>query len=183
MMITNERQYRATKESARIFEEALEHEEDQGKYFPPRLRQAMSQGIASELAMLRTQLQEYEDFRAGKIREMTIDRLDDLPDVLIRARISNGWTQRELAEELGLKEQQIQRYEATRYKSASFTRLSQIARSLGVQINLRATLPDPVEFRARYEESERQLAEFTRSQAAARPEAADPPPPRREHVA
>jgi len=180
-MITNEQQYRATKESARIFEEALEHENDQGKYFPPRLRQAMSQGIASELAMLRAQLQEYEDFCAGKIREMTVDRLDDLPDVLIRARISNGWTQRELAEELGIKEQQVRRYEATRYKSAPFIRLAQVAIALGIQINLHATLPDPVEFQARMQEGDEFMARHRESLAAAQSEAA--PATRREHVA
>jgi transcriptional regulator with XRE-family HTH domain len=159
-MITNERQYRATKAAARIFEEALEHEEEQGKLISPRIRSAMHRGITSELAQLRAQLQDYEDFRAGKVRVLTIERLEDLPDVLIRARIASGLTQRELAEELDIKEQQVQRYEATRYKSASMRRLVEVAQALEIEVRLTATLPDPVAFRAKRRENEVQVAEM-----------------------
>jgi Helix-turn-helix len=46
--------------------------------------------------------------------------LNDLPTTLIKARISAGMTQKELAEKIGIREQQIQRYEANHYNSASF---------------------------------------------------------------
>jgi HTH-type transcriptional regulator/antitoxin HigA len=148
-MITNERQYNATKASARFFEEALEHADDPYPHHSPELHEALRRGIASDLAHLREELQEYEDFRAGKIREVTIERLDDLPDILIRARIASGLTQRELAEDLEIKEQQVQRYEATRYKSASLTRLISVARALEIEVRIQATLPNGAEFRAR----------------------------------
>jgi HTH-type transcriptional regulator / antitoxin HigA len=43
-------------------------------------------------------------------------------------------TQEDLAARLGVKPQQIQRYEASDYQTASFARLSGIARLLGLRI-------------------------------------------------
>lgn len=56
--------------------------------------------------------------------------ISKLPEALISERKKLGLTQKELAERLGLKEQQIQRYEATRYQSASLNRLLEIAEAL-----------------------------------------------------
>ena len=70
-----------------------------------------------------------------------LDSLAALPEALIRARIAAGLTQKELATRLGLKEQQVQRYEATRYAAASLTRIQAVAEALGVRIEERITLP------------------------------------------
>jgi HTH-type transcriptional regulator / antitoxin HipB len=53
---------------------------------------------------------------------------------LIKARIASGLTQKDLAEKIGVQEQQIQRYEANHYGSASFDRLRTIANALKVEI-------------------------------------------------
>jgi transcriptional regulator with XRE-family HTH domain len=45
----------------------------------------------------------------------------------VRARIAAGLTQEGLAEKLGLKRQQIQRYEASEYATASLATVRQIA--------------------------------------------------------
>ncbi|MDQ3702081.1 MAG: helix-turn-helix transcriptional regulator, partial [Chloroflexota bacterium] len=50
-------------------------------------------------------------------------------------------SQKELARRLGLKEQQIQRYEARRYAGASLERVQAVADALGVQIHERVLLP------------------------------------------
>jgi transcriptional regulator with XRE-family HTH domain len=47
-----------------------------------------------------------------------------------------GMTQRELAEKLGMKEQMIQRYEASQYESAGFGRLVAVAEALEIAIPL-----------------------------------------------
>jgi HTH-type transcriptional regulator / antitoxin HigA len=52
---------------------------------------------------------------------------------LIVARIARSLTQKELARKLGLKEQQIQRYEADRYNSISLANFKRIAGLLGVE--------------------------------------------------
>lgn len=61
--------------------------------------------------------------------------LRSLPDALIAYR-KRLCTQAELASLLGLHEQQIQRYESSRYQSASLKRLLQIAKLLeALEIN------------------------------------------------
>ena len=68
------------------------------------------------------------------------ETLGELPDILIQARIARGLSQRELGDYLGLKEQQVQRYEAERYRSASLDRLVEVSDALGVRIAKRAEL-------------------------------------------
>ena len=142
-MIINERQYRITKAQAERFAEALAHVEEENQGLHPRLRRAMRESLESELENLREQLAAYEALRDGGIAVIEVGSLTELPDALIRARTAVGLTQRALAERLGLKEQQIQRYEATRYAGASLERLQAIADGLGVTIEERVILPAP----------------------------------------
>jgi len=65
----------------------------------------------------------------------------DLPLELIRARIALGLTQRDLAKRVGLKEQQIQRYENNGYASASYVRLMEIVSALRLNIRKEISLP------------------------------------------
>ena len=72
---------------------------------------------------LKSQIEELEDdtvfydkLRSGQISAFSADSLHDLPDILIQARIARGMSQKDLGTFLGLKEQQIQRYEAERYR-------------------------------------------------------------------
>jgi HTH-type transcriptional regulator/antitoxin HigA len=91
-MITNEVQYRAAKAHAARFHEAL-------------------QNMESELGNLEAELTEYEQLRSGAVRSFKAGSLPELAVALVKARIAKGWSQRRLAEELGVAEQQIQRYE------------------------------------------------------------------------
>jgi transcriptional regulator with XRE-family HTH domain len=69
-----------------------------------------------------------------------LNSLDALPKVLIEARIAAGLTQEDLASRLGLKPQQIQRYEASDYQTASLARLRGIARVLNLRVREGAEL-------------------------------------------
>ena len=140
-MITNERQYRITKAEAERFEGALAKADVQGAHLDSRLSKAMREGLESQLAELREQMAEYEALRSGRVTVLELDSLGELPDALIRARIVAGLTQKELASRLGLKEQQVQRYEATRYAGVSLARIQAVAEVLGMGIQERVTLP------------------------------------------
>lgn len=142
-MIKNERQYRITKAQADRFKEALRQfteVEDGGQGIHPKLRKAQEDAMRSQLADLEAELEAYEALRSGQRKVPPLDSFDDLPRALIEARIAAGLTQKELAERLGLKEQQIQRYEATEYASASFARIRQVVQALGTQAKKRAVL-------------------------------------------
>jgi transcriptional regulator with XRE-family HTH domain len=67
------------------------------------------------------------------MKPLLIAIVECLPEALIDDRKKLGLTQRELAERLGVKEQQIQRYEATRYQSASLKRIVEVAEAMYCQ--------------------------------------------------
>jgi HTH-type transcriptional regulator / antitoxin HigA len=92
---------------------------------------------------LRLEISDYEQLRSGEQRTFEASSLRGIADLLIKARVARGWTQRRLADELGIAEQQVQRYESTGYSDASLARLADIAEALGVSVTETATLNDP----------------------------------------
>ena len=89
---------------------------------------------------LSEQIREYEELKSGAVDVLKAESLDELPGILIRARIARGLTQAQLAERIGVKEQQIQRYEAEEYGSASLRRLIEISNALELEISETAQL-------------------------------------------
>ena len=134
-MITNERQYRITKRKAERFVQALDEfneKERERADLSQRLIQAERKGIEAQLTSLLEEIEEYERVKKEGVSNLVVTTIDELPILLIKARIASDMTQRELAEQLHMKEQQIQRYEADRYASASYRRLCEVAHALGV---------------------------------------------------
>jgi transcriptional regulator with XRE-family HTH domain len=144
-MIKNERQYRITKSQADKFEQALAQvaaaTPDTAKLHP-LLVKAQREALTSQLADLNRQLADYNSLRSGECRVLELTSFDDLPRALIQARIALGLSQKDLAERLGLKEQQLQRYEATDYASASLDRVKEIIKALGLTVREDVILPD-----------------------------------------
>jgi transcriptional regulator with XRE-family HTH domain len=141
-MIQNERQYKITKARVQEFDRslhALAQSAQPGVH--PRIVQAQRDAIQSQLDELREELSAYEGLREGRSRVLELISLDELPAALIQGRIASGLTQRELAQRLGMKEQQIQRYEATSYSGASLDRIREIVAALGIKIREDVFLP------------------------------------------
>ena len=141
-MIRNERQYRITKSEADKFEQAvsqLDHEVAADTH--PLLLKAQRDALLSQLADLRADVEEYDALKAGKRALLELDSLADLPDALVKARIAAGLSHKELADRLGMKEQQIQRYEASDYSGANLSRLIEIARAIGIDVQQSLFLP------------------------------------------
>ena len=137
-MIKNERQYRITRAQAVRFSEALRNLEvnavNQSNLHAPLLA-LQRDALQSQLSDLEADIREYEALRAGNFAFERLKGISELPLLLIRARIATGLSQRDLADRLGLKEQQIQRYEATDYAAASFTRIAEVVSALGIDID------------------------------------------------
>lgn len=134
-MIKNERQYTITKSQIHSFEAALKDlrtKISQGD--SSELSKIQQSALKSQLAELKEEVSEYESLLKHPITSPAVSSVTEIPQLLIRARISKGLTQRELGERLGLKEQQIQRYEASDYNSASLARIIEIAKALGLQM-------------------------------------------------
>jgi HTH-type transcriptional regulator/antitoxin HigA len=143
-MITNELQYRSTKSLLAQFEEAIANLEARGPKSKRTKRDQLEiDAVASQAEDLRAEIEEYERLRSGRVSTLEASSLAGLATLLIKARIARGWTQQRLAEELGVAEQQVQRYEATEYRSASLARICDVADALGVEVTETAQLRDP----------------------------------------
>ena len=149
-MITNERQYRITSAQLEKLKVAVSNFDIKAAMERTKskiLAKAELDALRSECENLTLQLQEYETLKSGGVEILKESTLEELPKILIKARIAKGWSQRQLADTLGLKEQQIQRYEAEEYASANLPRLTEVANALGLNISevaeFKATLQKP----------------------------------------
>ncbi|GAA0195977.1 HTH-type transcriptional regulator/antitoxin HigA [Brevundimonas nasdae] len=137
-MITNEKQYRSTR--AMLDKLTASANAPAAAGVDPIFARIADSAIASQVAELEELVTDYERLKSGTVKEFRAATLSDLPDSLVRARIARGMSQKDLADFLGMKEQQVQRYEAERYRSASLERLVEISDALGVAIENRASL-------------------------------------------
>lgn len=144
-MIKNERQYRITQSEAQKFAQALAHLDqlEAEKQEHSMLWQLQRDAMKSQLNDLCEELEEYEALTSHSTNQpiaLTFQSLSELPTILIKARIAAKLSQKALAERMGLKEQQIQRYEATEYSSAKLSRIIEVSESLGMKLELKGDL-------------------------------------------
>lgn len=145
-MITNERQYKITQKSLDEFAQTLHIVEKQLEESPDsKLASIQFSALKSQIEDLQEQIEEYETLKSGTVRFLDAYDISEIPTILIKARIANGLTQAELATKVGIKEQQIQRYESSNYKSTKLERISEIAKALGLRLNLGASISNRTE--------------------------------------
>jgi transcriptional regulator with XRE-family HTH domain len=136
-MIKNERQYRITAAEIERFAKALsgfEAKPPTESDIHPVMWAAERQALESQLQELRDEAQAYEALKAGERRAFPIRTWEDVPRALIEGRIAARLTQKDLADRLSIPEQQVQRYEATDYSSASLARIQNVAEAIGLQL-------------------------------------------------
>ena len=104
------------------------------KSLHPKQRELEELAIRGQLETLQAEVAEYEALLANA-QPLEVNSMAELPRALIRARISADMTQKELAERLGLKEQQIQRYESSEYQGASLERITAIMAALNLELD------------------------------------------------
>jgi HTH-type transcriptional regulator / antitoxin HigA len=140
-MITNEVQYRATKAHLETFEEAAANLEARLKEVgSSKLTQLELEAVRSQAEDLRGEIAEYDLLRSGQVSAFEGETLAELANLLVKARIARGWTQRRLSDALGVAEQQIQRYESTGYRSASLGRICDVASALEIEVTEKVVL-------------------------------------------
>ncbi|HEY3412961.1 MAG TPA: helix-turn-helix transcriptional regulator [Armatimonadota bacterium] len=134
-MIKNEHQRRITQTWVKRFAASLEalhaSRSDQAE---PWVAQLNEDALRSQLASLQGELAEYDALRSGRRKVLSAESFDDLPAILIQARIAKGLTQEELASRVGLKKQQIQKYEASDYAMVSMERVQAIINALEIGV-------------------------------------------------
>jgi transcriptional regulator with XRE-family HTH domain len=132
-VIKNERQYKVMLALAGKFRADIQRVKSEGE--PDAFQEAEKAALVMHYREIMDELSEYEALRAGDRSAFEVRAFEELPQTLIKARIASGLTQRDLANKLGLSEQQVQRYEATEYASASLSRVLEVARVLGLRLD------------------------------------------------
>jgi transcriptional regulator with XRE-family HTH domain len=145
-MIRNEKQYKITRAQAEAFRGALSELMTTRSSVPSdpagELKWKLQEGaLRGQLADLDQELKEYENLRENRLEALELGDFEELPDILVKARIAAGLTQKQLAEKLGWKEQQVQRYEATAYGGASLQRIEGVMQALGVRLRKQVFVP------------------------------------------
>lgn len=141
-MIKNERQYRITKKQLARFESAVSGQSAAGD--DDGLGSLCRDAVSAQVSDLASQIAEYEALRSGSATAGDFAGIDTLPTLLIRKRIALGMTQQDLAQRLGMKEQQIQRYEADDWATASLKRLTEVADAVGLTVDLGSATAGPL---------------------------------------
>ena len=107
----------------------------------PTFIEAELSGLNSQLVDLEQEIRAYEELQSVQAPVIRVERIEDLAEGLIVARIASGLSQRELAERMGLKPQQIQRYESDKYSSASLARIVQVTEALNIELRNEILVP------------------------------------------
>jgi HTH-type transcriptional regulator/antitoxin HigA len=134
-MIYSDRQYQITQAELAKLGAALASTEAHKGGEQEWLRKAQRDALRSQISDLQTEMAEYDMLKSGKVAFAETCSLSELPRVLVQARIARGLSQTDLADRLKMKPQQVQRYEATNYMSASLARLIEVADALNVKVS------------------------------------------------
>jgi len=104
---------------------------------PAEVWELHERALRSNRRAAASMLAAYDEIRQGKQSSVLENWKREPGVILIIARIARGLSQLELAERLGMREQQIQRYEAERYRTISLQNMRRVASALGVTVEAR----------------------------------------------
>jgi Helix-turn-helix len=146
-MITNDRQYEITQRWIGRFKDSLDEvtrllASDVDDRNERRKLEVFAASFRSEIADLEAQRAEYEALVAGQVRSFQFASLHDLPIALIKARLAAGLSECQLAERLGITEEQLLHHERNDYQTATVADLLEIAAILGVTVRGDLVLSD-----------------------------------------
>lgn len=132
-LIKNERELKTTKSQLKYMREALKKTAKTTSHsIDEKMCDAAIKAMNIQISDLEEEIKEYEGLKEGS-GPIVIDRFEDLPIALIKARIARNLTQKELAGLLHMKPQQIQRYEHNEYYGVALHRIIEIAKVLGIR--------------------------------------------------
>ena len=147
-MILNERELREARQSLSALQDALSSNhsfEAMTAGLPPEVVTQVTRVLRTERSELAATILAYEEAKDDGNHQALHERAGTDPGLtLIVARIAKGLSQKDLAWRLGVKEQQVQRYEAERYNTISLKNYAKIASLLGVE--LKANIAKLTEF-------------------------------------
>ena len=139
-MIRNDLHYRNEKKALEKFQVAMKELESKKAEIDEFRYKLYCDSTQSKINEINDELHEFEKLKSGEKKILSCNSINDLPLMLIQARIANNLNHKQLAEKVGLHEQQIQKYEANDYNEVKWERLAEIAYALGVGDNFNAVV-------------------------------------------
>lgn len=146
MMLLNDLEYQNTKARVEGFKRALmmlNAPDNELKQQNLVMWQLNKDALLSMIDDFTAQMQEYEELinrSEDQPMSFEINSIEELPRVLIKARIAAKISQKELADQLGISEKLLKRYEDREYESATLSQLLEVSRTLGISLGQKTTL-------------------------------------------
>jgi len=138
LVISNDRQAREVTALIEEINQALSSEQvlkSVVEGLPHEVIEGVRRSLTSERNELLETLTAYNEAKEGHFDNLRSRASRDLGDFLIAARIAKGWSQKDLAKNLGLREQAVQRYESERYRSISLGGYLRFAKILSIRLS------------------------------------------------
>lgn len=101
---------------------------------------SVESGLRMQISDIEDRIAEYDRLKEGRVWVLKGESLDDLGELIIKARIARGWSQADLARALGMEPQQVQRYERNDWQKISLWRLQEVAEVLDLNMTIRGWL-------------------------------------------
>jgi HTH-type transcriptional regulator / antitoxin HipB len=137
-MIKNEKQYRISKRKAGELAEAIERINNDPNE-DPITKEVLTTSLIMAKQDIEKEILAYEKLKKDTIGKLKERLFSDLPSLLTEYKIKSGLTQKEFAAQLGIKEQQLQRYEADNFRSVTFKNLLRFLEAVGLEVTIKET--------------------------------------------
>jgi DNA-binding Xre family transcriptional regulator len=138
-MIKNEKQYKISKKKLVELNQAIME-----KQIGPEPLPAKDQLLLVSLQIFQEQLEKeilaYDLLKTKASSVLDERSIEELPDLLIEFKILCGLTQKEFSQKIGMKEQQLQRYEAENFDSISFKNLLKLLHAAGLEVTVKGAV-------------------------------------------
>ncbi|MEP6514261.1 MAG: hypothetical protein ABJA79_10345 [Parafilimonas sp.] len=137
-MIKNEKQYKISKK--RLAEVVEKINKIKSNTEASLKQQLVLASIESFKTDLEKEIKDYDVLKLGKSTTLKERSISELPRMIIEYKILNNLTHREFSQLLGLKEQQLQRYESENFKTVSFQNLIKFINRIDLDLKVRGTI-------------------------------------------
>jgi HTH-type transcriptional regulator / antitoxin HipB len=140
-MIKNEKQYRVSKKTLNdVIEKINKTKTEHDQNIKHKIFLDSIQGFKEDIEK---EIHDYEKLKSNKQTILKERSLSDLPTIIIQYKIANHLTHKEFAKILGLKEQQLQRYEAESFKTVSFQNLIKFLNLIDLDLKIKESVIKP----------------------------------------
>jgi DNA-binding XRE family transcriptional regulator len=134
-MIKNEKQLKISKKKLVELEQKLV-DTKATKELSTLKKKMIAASLENLTAQLRAEIEEYESISNGQSISFADRELADLPKLIMAYKIQNKLTQKTFSKQLGIKEQQLQRYESDDFSKMSFQNMLNLLQKIKLNVKI-----------------------------------------------